>query len=105
MDMVVYTYKPSSWEVEVRGAEVQDQPQPHNTLYVTLNYLEPYLKNKQGAGEKVQWPRAFLLLQRTQIWFIEPMAGSSQSYANPTPGYPMPFSVLYQYTHTQSQTH
>lgn len=43
--MLVYTYKPSTWEAEQEDQEFKGICQLYNELKTSLNYVRPCLKN------------------------------------------------------------
>lgn len=58
LDLVVHTYNPSTWEVEVGGSEIQTHPYLHSTFEASLGYMKlcleekakPQTKNQQQTG-------------------------------------------------------
>lgn len=47
--VVVHTCKPSAWEIEVEGSEIQSLPQLHSELEADLDCMVSLSQNKTGA--------------------------------------------------------
>ena len=68
--MVVYPYNPSSWVVEEKASDIEDQPQIGSEFEVRLGYMRYWLKKKirEGLGRRLSQYSACHASRRGWVW-------------------------------------